>query len=926
MAYLSEEDAFVAEAERFLNDEESSSSSSSSTTSTSSNNHTHTPIRYNYTSQVVTSSTVNYKVVTDDFYAADVGFDGYVPVTTSWAPWPLVGVVAYSIVLWGLFPWWVALAQCLRKRKQKRQRRQQKQQQEQSTRPKESPGSRQVTPTSSSSSSSSTRSADQETGEDPSRQTSAETAMAYVALEDENPKTAQSPTMHRHSIGNLFWGTLPEETTQITSLAQEAVRMVLSPTTRTEPGIDLEQAATDELTEQDTAENDDDELSFRAQQQLMYHQHSHHHESIPNSFRRVPEMTVLETHHEPAEAETHQQPTVMTPPSQTDHNASSNSRLSRFMQQMNADLALSTPHMELDETSDEDNDEPMPADEPDEEPPPIGHNDSATTIGTTFDSHEQRPSLNIMANPKYAISFRGRSKQVGMRRRSWYGYFCSRGFFHKIYKCAYYDDEMRTILQLAIPFTMTSVIRDGLEFLEVVVISRNLGTTSLAVYYVVQFVLKLSTMVLDGALSSLYVLCSHAVGAQNYTLAGRYAQLSVVVYQVLYIPIMVLYWTHGSMEWVISWLGLSERDATAVDIANQFAPYAMLYVSVAVFDTTLHSLLDIIGLERYSTLLKGIHSIVSFFGVTYISLFEDAELWMIGVWHVGLCALFFTVNMLIVIYNQWLNDYWRGMLWTCSLTDTRAVKTFLVSSLSLSVRYMVEYCGWEILFVFAAMQGPAEIAVWGLLGSAWDVVDDIANAVAGAAKVRVAQLLGSNAAAAARYSAHKTFFLSIILSSVWSFWTYLFRHQFPGWLTQDIALKKMLYGLLPLVCVGLLVLPFGTMAWAILCAQGRSTIATAICFLGTLGVTLPLAAFFTVYNVNLEGLLTAVIAGYATAGALNSFVMVISDWEKIAAAVYKRTQYQKQQMQAEEAALQAKLSGGRDDKLDCIVEVTGVPT
>jgi hypothetical protein len=125
-----------------------------------------------------------------------------------------------------------------------------------------------------------------------------------------------------------------------------------------------------------------------------------------------------------------------------------------------------------------------------------------------------------------------------------------------------------------------------------------------------------------------------------------------------------------------------------------------------------------------------------------------------------------------------------------------------------------------------------------------------------------------------------------VISSVLASW----RIYIPTWLTNDGILQRMLRNLMPLLCLGVALLSFGTMSRSILCAQGRTPLATAITGIGSLCITLPLASFSTFYfNYNMQGLAASLIIGYASSGFFNSLLMLTSDWAKISKTVRKRT-------------------------------------
>ena len=512
----------------------------------------------------------------------------------------------------------------------------------------------------------------------------------------------------------------------------------------------------------------------------------------------------------------------------------------------------------------------------------------ANTLGSFPAPTQHNPAL--WQPPEGVGTCNGTSKydiDLCCGKRPWYCYFVSRGFLRKLWKCASWDDEMSKIAGLVVPYTLHAAVTHVFGLMEIVVIGQLIAGNNAALlgaYFAVHFVLSLSTMLLNGMINSLTVLCRNAVSARNFELAGKFVQFAVVLYHFGLLPIAAVFWGH--MDDMVIWLGFDEEEAAE---AKTYGRLAFLAVAVNACHTALHHMLNATGFEWYSSVMDMIHSFARLAGVFVAGwLVDDTPLWMVGAVHLTVAILFGCINLAIVLYNQWLMGFWNGFR-GCALRDRNAVRTFLKTAGPLSVGYVVEYCEWDILFVFAAAQGPAEVAVWGLLGHIWEFSENIGEAIADAAEVRVAHLLGSHRPALARYSSHKSLLLGVMTSLFMATVTLGVRNYLPPWLTTDETLQLMLSDLLPLVCVGLAALTFGSMSWTILCAQGRMRLATAIAFLGSACVTLPLAVVSTVVlNFNLQGLLSSIVIGHALSGIVNSFIMITSKWEKISEIASKR--------------------------------------
>jgi Na+-driven multidrug efflux pump len=173
-----------------------------------------------------------------------------------------------------------------------------------------------------------------------------------------------------------------------------------------------------------------------------------------------------------------------------------------------------------------------------------------------------------------------------------------------------------------------------------------------------------------------------------------------------------------------------------------------------------------------------------------------------------------------------------------------------------------------------------------LLGSIWDVLEDVTQAVADAAEVRCATLLGSGKPDQAKRSAYKSIFIAFIFSMVLTSIVFICGNDLPKWLTTDETLQVLVSQLIPLFGIGNITLTMGTMAWTLVGSQGRYRLATAIGVAGSWFITLPLSVVFSVVlTINLEGQTAAVVIGYMVSGSVTIVILLRSDWKGLSDAV-----------------------------------------
>jgi Na+-driven multidrug efflux pump len=168
------------------------------------------------------------------------------------------------------------------------------------------------------------------------------------------------------------------------------------------------------------------------------------------------------------------------------------------------------------------------------------------------------------------------------------------------------------------------------------------------------------------------------------------------------------------------------------------------------------------------------------------------------------------------------------------------------------------------------------------LGTLWDVLEDANEAIAEAAEVRCAFLLGAGKPMQAKMSAYKAILLAFIVSSLLSSLVLIWGNDISQITTSEETLHKMMNALIPLFAVGNIALAVGSMAWTLVGAQGRYAYATAVGFVGSWCVTVPLAAIFSIkMGIDLQGQTSAVVIGYMVSGTWNTFTLLRSDWKQI---------------------------------------------
>lgn len=190
------------------------------------------------------------------------------------------------------------------------------------------------------------------------------------------------------------------------------------------------------------------------------------------------------------------------------------------------------------------------------------------------------------------------------------------------------------------------------------------------------------------------------------------------------------------------------------------------------------------------------------------------------------------------------------------------MKHLLKTGLTLSLGYILTEGEWEILTIFASYLGPSAVVAWGILGTLWDVFEQITEALGDAAEVRCAYLLGAGFPERAQMTAYKTIFVGSLLSGLISSFIFTAGDYIPLWLTNDEILQVAIESMMPFFALGIMALTLGNLCWTILGSQGRYRLATAAAFCGTCFVCIPLAAVFSIaLDFDLSGQTAALVVG-----------------------------------------------------------------
>jgi len=452
--------------------------------------------------------------------------------------------------------------------------------------------------------------------------------------------------------------------------------------------------------------------------------------------------------------------------------------------------------------------------------------------------------------------------------------------FDRVVSIAEWDHEMKRIIKLCVPYAFTALIEGIGDAVYVGLVANFLGTEALSALTLVQTLFELTGNFFGGILASEATLCSHAVGAGNHSLAGKYVQVSSVIYSLLMIPNSVI-WMYFIFDIVILF-GFPESTAK---IAENFAIVCLFNDWIAGLHEAYSGLLEVIGFEKFIAVMATFQELVKL-GATLILLIFRKEATLTEVALIALCndVLFFLLVIAISVFatRGRLNKYINGMCGSFAILDRKILSSVICTSLPLSFGYLFEHGEWEILTIFAAFLGTAEVAAWGVLGALWSTFETLSEAIADGGEVRVAYHLGAANPGMAQIASYKLILIGVFTSFMSTSILFIMGENIAIWFTPDPALQHMLADLIPMLGLGNIVLSAGTVSWGLIGAQGRYRLATLVALLGSWLVTIPVAAAFTYgLNLNLQGITAAIVIGYSVSCTTLFYILLRSDWNRI---------------------------------------------
>ncbi len=167
----------------------------------------------------------------------------------------------------------------------------------------------------------------------------------------------------------------------------------------------------------------------------------------------------------------------------------------------------------------------------------------------------------------------------------------------------------------------------------------------------------------EGIGESLHTLCSHAIGAGNYKLAGQYTQISTLLYTAFSVPILVCWWF--GLETCLELFGIN---SLSVAIGSKYGKAVMFhYFAEGVCDSCI-ALLDVSGHEMHTMMFGVIARTLSFILTwSLLATVDGFDLYWVGMTQLCTSVFFYGVFFMLAVCLGWFKPYWPGMIKTFAL-------------------------------------------------------------------------------------------------------------------------------------------------------------------------------------------------------------------------------------------------------------------
>ena len=240
-----------------------------------------------------------------------------------------------------------------------------------------------------------------------------------------------------------------------------------------------------------------------------------------------------------------------------------------------------------------------------------------------------------------------------------------------------FDKETRSLVNLAVPFTISSCAYTFFTTVCFIIISKNTTTMEISAYSIVLVLVGLTDGALRAPIFACTTLCAHAVGAGNFKLAGAYLQLAFIFYCGFSVVSFVFWWYF--MYDAILWLEGGDENSVAM-LGQVFIRHYSLYILLKGTFDALWTLMQVADHATEGTYIHVAWGLTNVVVLSLVAAIRNPLNLVVVAWVFNINAVLFVgIGYSVANRQGWLKPFHDGLFCSVALEVSRNGKCAIVS-------------------------------------------------------------------------------------------------------------------------------------------------------------------------------------------------------------------------------------------------------
>lgn len=275
-------------------------------------------------------------------------------------------------------------------------------------------------------------------------------------------------------------------------------------------------------------------------------------------------------------------------------------------------------------------------------------------------------------------------------------------------------------------------------------------------------------------------LCSQAIGAKNYKLAGVWLQLALAITLLCCIPVLACYLLTGPVVKALMKAGNEEGDPDWVSsLAQDFNNVSMLILLPMVAYMCIRQYFQAMQIVTPAMIVSGL-TVAFNYWMNWMFVSEDGpfEWGLNGSPFATFLSMIFQIGSFLfwtVFLKGYHKPYWGG--WSMDCFEKTRLKRFFAIATPMAFGIVLENSGLQLITLATAGIGEAEVAANAALGQVWGLLWAFYWGVGLALQVRVGTKLGQGSANGAKLVARISIGLVLVCCTLAAIIAMAFRAQ-----------------------------------------------------------------------------------------------------------------------------------------------------